>query len=101
MDDIATRVADAGVTRNDSGGHTGDGTILNVNLGYRPKRVELINVTDAIRFTKHDDMAAAATLQEVAAGTMTVQNVITINDRGFSMTAAANINAKVFTWHAM
>ncbi len=101
MDDIATRVADAGVTRNDSGGHTGDGTLLTVNLGYRPKRVELINITDFIRFTKHDDMAAAVTLQEVAAGTMTAPNVITITDRGFTVTAAANISAKVFTWHAM
>ena len=101
MDDIATRIADAGVERNDSGGHTGDGTVLNVNLGYRPKRVELINVTDAIRHTKHDDMAAAQTLQEIAAGAMTVTNTITINDRGFSVAAAANISAKVYTWHAM
>jgi len=97
---VATQKSD-GIARSESGTIVGDGTILTVTLGYRPQRVVLINVTDAIKFEKHDaGMLNTETLQTVAAGAQstTTSSQIVITDGGFVVTAAVFITAKVFSW---
>lgn len=100
MDDTSTRKAN-GIARGESGTTTGDGTALTVTLGYKPKRVTLINLTDAIRIEKIDGMTDAQTLQTVTAGTTTVQtgSQIVLNDRGFVASAAVNANGKSLVWY--
>lgn len=101
MDDIATRDTQ-GIARGCTGAHTGDGTLLTVLLGFRPQTVTLINVTDVIKFEKIDGMAAAATLETAAAGTLSVDTTgaVTLTDNGFTVAAAVNISAKDFVWSA-
>lgn len=101
MDDTATRDTQ-GIARGCTGGHTGDGTILTVTLGFKPQHVTLINITDVVRFEKIDGMAANATLETLTAGTTTIDttSAITLTDTGFTVAAAVNINAKVFVWAA-
>lgn len=101
MNDSATRDTQ-GIARGCSGGHTGDGTLLTVMLGFKPQHVKLINVTDVVSFEKIDGMAAAATLETAADGTRTIDTsgAITLTDDGFTTAAAVNISAKVFVWAA-
>lgn len=99
MDVVADRGA-FGIARGATGTFTGDGTLTNVTLGYRPKMVTLVNVTDALKLEKIDGMAANATLQTVTAGTQTVTttSAITINDSGFAVTAAIAADGDDFVW---
>lgn len=103
MDDTATRES-SGVARGCSGGHTGDGSICNVMLGFKPKHVVLVNITDVVRFEKIDGMAANATLEIVAAAatgtTIDTTGAVTLTDTGFTIAAAVNITDKVFVWFA-
>ncbi len=101
MEDTATRDTN-GIARGCSGGHTGDGTLLTVTLGFKPQHVTLINTTDAVRFEKIDGMADNATFETVTAGTSTIDttSAITLTDDGFTVSAAVNISAKVFVWAA-
>lgn len=101
MDDSATRTEN-GVARGNTGGHTGDGTILTVRLGFRPMHVVLVNITDVVRFEKIDGMADNATVETVTAGTTTIDttSAITLTDDGFTVAAAVNIAAKAFVWFA-
>jgi hypothetical protein len=98
MDDRASRET-YGVARGATGTHTGDGTVLTVTLGYRPKRVELVNMTDNTVWTKIDGMPENTTLKD-AAGTPTVDttSAIQIVQNGFVVSAAANIAAKAMVW---
>jgi hypothetical protein len=103
MDDTATRDTQ-GIARGAVGEHTGDGTLLTVTLGFRPMHVVLINITDVIRFEKIDGMAANATLEIAPAAdgvnTIDTSGAIVITDTGFTVAAAVNISAKVFSWVA-
>lgn len=101
MEDSATRTEN-GIARGNTGGHTGDGTLLTVRLGFRPMHIVMINTTDAVRFEKIDGMAANATFETVTAGTSTIDTTgaITLTDDGFTVSAAVNISAKNFVWFA-
>lgn len=101
MEDTATRTEN-GVARGNTGGHTGDGTLLTVRLGFRPMHVVLINVTDVVRFECIDGMPAGSTYESAAAGANTIDTsgAITLTDDGFTVAAAVNITAKVFLWFA-
>jgi hypothetical protein len=99
----------AGIANCATGTFTGDGTICEVNLGFKPRYVKLINLTDRIVNEISDTMAATQTLKTVAAGTMTLDTdtdlllVDGISDdfRGFQVSAAVNIAAKVFHYIAI
>ena len=93
---IGTNKRSNGVVRGDTLSATSDNTAIVASLGYRPKRVVAINLTDVVRIEKIDGMTNAQTLQEVAAGTQTVQtgSQIVLSDTGFTLSAAAAGNAK-------
>lgn len=92
-----------GVARGCTGSFTGDGTPVELNLGFVPNRLVLINVTDAIKHEKINGMTAAQHLQTLAAGTQSVvaTSQIVFNSNGtVSIAAATAPNAKVCVWYA-
>jgi hypothetical protein len=98
-----------GVVNIATGGFTGAGEAVEVTLGFVPRRVELINVTDRIQHHWHADMAATTTLNIAADGTATANTSshITAEDpansgtfRGFNVAAGAAVSAKVYVWTA-
>lgn len=93
----------AGVATATSGTFTADGTITEVILGFKPKWVKVINITDVIVMEKTGDMAANAVINTVTAGTTTVNtsSLITIQDNGFSVAIAAVGDTDVAAWVAM
>lgn len=91
-----------GIARGSVGKVTGDGNQLRINLGFRPKRVTIYNVTDALKWEAVDGMAATITLKTVTAGTQTADttSAIVIDDQGFTTTAALFANTKAIVWAA-
>lgn len=102
--DVIAQTQDGGVSNLAVGSYTGDGTVVDVNCGFKPRYVELINLTDRISDTKLFEMTDAQTLMTVAAGTRTLEtgSRIVLRDgieddfRGFSVATAANLNDKVY-----
>ena len=101
--DVNANTQDGGVSNLAVGTFTGDGTAVEVNCGFKPRYVKLINLTDRIIDEKTFDMTDAQTLHTSADGTMTLVTTsqITLEGgqdefRGFTIAAATNINAKVF-----
>lgn len=97
-----------GVVNRAVGKFTGAGAVVDVSLGFTPRIVRVHNVTDRISDEKFAGMGATETLHTVAAGTRTLDtgSLITFMDpdngtRGFSIAAAAAINAKVIYWEAI
>jgi hypothetical protein len=85
-----------------SGVFTGDGGITTVSLGFKPRMVKLYNVTGVITWEKFEGMAANTCIKTVTAGTTTsdTTGAITITDSGFSISAAASVNAQIIAWVA-
>ena len=60
-----------GVVNFATGSFTGDGNATEVTLGFVPRRVELVNVTDRISQLWQEGMAATTTLNTAADGVRT------------------------------
>lgn len=96
MDVGATRKME-GVAHCASGKFTSDGAIANINLGFRPRHVIVINLTTATRLEKIDGMTDAQTLQTAAVATtppssqstIATGGLIIITQSGFSIADAA------------
>ncbi len=103
-----------GIARGAVGVFTGDGTAVTVNLGFKPKYVKLVNLTDAVTFEKIDGMLATQTVKTTGVPAVTVDtgSAIVLNANtpatataaastgGFTVSATAGINAKSFVWYA-
>lgn len=91
-----------GVARGACGTATGDGTALVVTLGWRPKYVLVWNSTDATRWEKIDGMTDSHAINTVTAGTLTndTNSGITIQENGFTVSAAAAANGKALAYFA-
>ena len=98
-----------GIVNHAYGKFTGAGVVVDVPLGFTPRIVRVINATDRISDEKFAGMAASEVLHTIAAGTRTLDtgSLITFKDplvdltRGFTIAAAAAINAKVIYWEAI
>lgn len=106
MQDIAT-TQDGGVSNLAVGSFTGAGADVEVTLGFRPRYVRFINLTDRIEYEWVDGMAAGHTLKTVAAGTRTDDSGGIIvpkggadSYRGFLVLAAAAIDTKLCHYYA-
>lgn len=90
------------------GSYTGDGSnAVVVDLGFRPKRVELINVTDGDKLCIIVDDGAdgkALLVNDSGSGTsdLSIISEPLITARGFTTGTAATLieSAKVFRWVA-
>lgn len=91
-----------GIVNHATGSFTGDGTTTTVTLGFTPRIVRVINVTDRLSDEVYEGMAASNTLHTVAAGTRTLDTGghVVITDGGFTVHADAAISAKVICWEA-
>lgn len=91
-----------GVARATTGWFTSDNTITEVILGYRPKAVKVVNVTDVIVNEKIEGMADNACINTVTAGTTTINTtgLITFQDNGFTLSVAAVGDDKSIVWEA-
>lgn len=98
---IATREGQ-GIARGAVGKFTGDGTIVNVTLGFKPKTVRLINLTDAVTFEKIDGMLDTQTVKTTGVPAVTVDtgSAIVLTANGFSVSATAGVSAKSFVFYA-
>ena len=109
---MATDTATAksgGVVNFSTGGFTGDGTATSVTLGFIPRYVELINVTDRISQTWQANMAATTTINTAADGVRTANTSSLILPKGsvdsdaydgFLIAAGAAVDTKVYVWSA-
>lgn len=97
-----------GIVNYATGKFTGAGAAVDVNLGFTPRMVRVINATDRLTDEKYAGMAAGEVIHTVAAGTRTLDtgghiafaDPETDGFRGFSIIADVAINAKVLYWEA-
>lgn len=74
-----------------------------ITLGFTPRRVKFVNLTDRITDEWYEGMASASSLHQVAAGTMTLEttNGIAVSGNTFTLTATTLVASKTFYWEAM
>lgn len=97
-----------GVVNMAVGSFTGAGADVDVTLGFKPRYIKLINLTDRTTYEITADMVASHALKTVAAGTTTDDTAgILLRDgqssagyRGFFVPAAIAITAKALHWVA-
>lgn len=103
--DLAT-TNDGGVSNLAVGSFTGAGADVEVTVGFKPRMVRLINLTDRTVYEIFLDMVASHALKTVAAGTMTddTSGILIKGSqdayRGFFVPAAVAVNAKAFYYVA-
>lgn len=75
---------------------------VTITLGFKPRYVRFVNLTDRITDEWFEGMSAANSLHTVAAGTMTLEttNGITVSGNTFSLTATTMVASKSFFWEA-
>jgi len=85
-----------------TGSLTGANAAVDVELGFTPRHIRLINVTDAITYEYIEGMAATTTMKTVTAGTFTADtnSILVVDGNGFTIAAAAAITAKKLVWVA-
>jgi ABC-type taurine transport system ATPase subunit len=78
-----------------------------VVVGFKPRYVRWVNLTDRVEVEWFEGMAANTSLKTAAAGTRTLETTnggITVDDKGFRVsqnaTLAAILASKTCTWQA-
>ncbi len=78
--------------------------IATLQLGFVPRYVRFVNLTDRITDEWYEGMAAASSLHAVAAGTQTLETVngVTVDavNKTISLTAVTMVASKTFYWMA-
>lgn len=71
-------------------------------LGFTPRKVRFVNLTDRITDEWFEGMASASSLHTVAAGTVTLEttNGIAVSGNTFTVTATTMVASKTFYWEA-
>lgn len=74
-----------------------------ITLGFTPRYVKFVNLTDRITDEWYEGMASASSLHQVAAGTLTLEttNGIAVSGSSFTLTATTLVASKTFHWEAM
>lgn len=81
----------------------GAAAAVTLQLGFLPRYVKFVNLTDRITDEWFEGMAAASSLHTVAAGTQTLEttNGITVgSDNTITLTATTMVASKTFYWVA-
>jgi phosphatidylserine synthase len=73
-----------------------------ITLGFTPRYVKFVNLTDRITDEWYEGMASASSLHAVAAGTLTLEttNGIAVSGSTFTLTATTLVASKTFYWAA-
>lgn len=94
-----------GVVNYSSGGFTtdsGTAAAFTFNVGFTPRKVRVVNITDMTQYELLDQLPATDTLKTVTAGTFTLDSgsaIVTV-DRGFTLSAGVMLASKTFVWEA-
>lgn len=86
-----------------TGTYTGNGSSQTITLGFKPVKLEIVNVTDGDTFYITYEGVSDATGWNISTATAAVAaNGATLSTRGFSVgsDASVNENAKVFRYFA-
>lgn len=85
-----------------TGSFTGGGSEVDVELGFMPRFIKLINTTDVIIYEFIEGMADTATLKSVSAGANSVDtgSMLVPDANGFTVAAGAAVNGKDIVWMA-
>jgi hypothetical protein len=83
-----------------SGKIVGRGADKKVVLGFKPRKVEVHNVTDRISAVKLDTMPTNDALVRAANGDGTINPYISIESDGFVVKAALAVNGKELHYYA-
>ena len=86
-----------------TGAFTGTGSLITVgSVGFRPKRVTLINLTDPAHGVHLDSMAADSVLVGTTTFAAVTSDGVTLTDTGFTVGTDANFNTsgEVVYWCA-
>lgn len=80
----------------------GAAAALTISLGFVPRYVRFVNLTDRITDEWFEGMASASSLHAVAAGTLTLEttNGIAVSGSSFTLTATTMVASKTFYWEA-
>lgn len=80
----------------------GAAAALTITLGFAPRYVKFVNLTDRIIDEWYEGMASASSLHTVAAGTNTLEttNGIAVSGNTFTLTATTMVASKTFYWIA-
>ena len=80
----------------------GAAAALTITLGFTPRYVKFVNLTDRITDEWYEGMASASSLHVVAAGTQTLEttNGIAVSGSTFTLTATTMVASKTFYWEA-
>lgn len=75
---------------------------VTITLGFKPRYVKFVNLTDRITDEWFEGMASASSLHAVAAGTLTLEttNGIAVSGNTFTLTATTMVASKSFFWEA-
>lgn len=79
---VGNIISDGGVTQRTSGSFTSGAEAVRINLGYRPRAIEIINSTDAVLWKKTVGMAAADALKIDTAVAVDSNSYILFEDGG-------------------
>ena len=84
-----------------SGQYTGTGSAVNIVLGFKPRRVEIFNVTDGdAYFLQFEGMDDGDSISIVGAVSQIADNGIKLVNNGFVAGSDCSENAKVFKFLA-
>lgn len=74
-----------------------------ITLGFKPRYIKFINLTDRIVDEWSEGMASASSLHAVAAGTLTLEatNGIAVDGNTFTLTATTLVASKTYHWIAI
>lgn len=77
-------------------------TAQTITLGFAPRYVRFVNITDRITDEWFEGLASASSLHTVAGGTMTLEttNGIAVLGNTFTITAVTAVASKSFYWVA-
>ncbi len=78
----------------------GDGADKKIVLGFKPRKVEIHNVTDRISAIKFDSMPGNDALVRAANGDGTVNPYVGLDSDGFTVKAALGVSGKELHYHA-
>lgn len=84
-----------------TGTYTGTGAAVMVTLGFKPKAIQIFNVTDGdAAWFWTDTMAADTAIASAAAVASLASNGVTVSDNGFTAGTGLSESAKVFHYAA-